>query len=97
MPEKTEWEIVDGPDGPSQQETRQSPPTPQQMMRNMLGKWWRWKIAGFILAAGVALVFFLTVTSAVVLVLVAAGIVSIGVGRVRQWLRRPGSSIREKR
>lgn len=95
MPEKTEWEIVDTPS----EETRQSspPPTPQQMMQNMLGKWWRWKIAGFIFAAGLALVFFLTVTSVAILVLVAAGIVSIGVGRVRQWLRRPGSAIREKR
>lgn len=92
MTEKTEWEIVDADASP--QDTRQ---TLHQLMKNMLGTWWRWKVAGVAIAAGAALMFFLTVTAIFILGVMAAAIVSIGVGKLRQWFRaRPGSAVRER-
>jgi hypothetical protein len=93
MTEKTEWEIVDG-DVPPQDR----PQTLQQLMKNLLGPWWRWKVAGLATVAGVAMVFFLTVTAVFVLGLMAVAIVALCVAKVRQWMRRrPGSAIRERR
>lgn len=92
MTEKTEWEVVDA-DAPPQ-DTRQ---TLQQLMKNMLGPWWRWKVAGVVIAAGAALMFFLTVTAIFILGVMAAAIISIGIGKVRQWLcARPGSAVRRR-
>ena len=91
MTEKPEWEVVDAPP----QDTRQ---TLQQLLKNMLGPWWRWKIAGLVVAAGAALIFFLTVTAVFVLGVMAVAVVSIGVAKIRQWLRsKPGSAVRERR
>jgi hypothetical protein len=93
MTEKTEWEVVDG-DAPPQ-DRRQ---TLQQLMKNLLGPWWRWKIAGLATVAGMALIFFLTVTAVFVLGLMAVALFSVGVAKVRQWMhRRAGSAVRERR
>lgn len=92
MTEKTEWEIVDAP---AQDAPRQTPP---QFLKHMLGPWWRWKIAGLVVAAGAALMFFLTIAAVFILGVMVVAVLSIGVGKVRQWLRaRPGSAVREKR
>ena len=91
MTEKPEWEIVDA----APQDARQ---TAQQLLKNMLGPWWRWKIAGLVIAAGAALMFFLTISAVFILGVMVVAVLSIGAGKVRQWLRaRPGSSIRERR
>jgi hypothetical protein len=92
MSNKTEWEVVDAEVPP--QDTRQ---TLQQLMKSMLGPWWRWKIAGLFVAAGALLIFFLTVSAIFVLGIMAVALLSIGVNKVRQWVRaRPGTAIRER-
>lgn len=81
MAEKTEWEVVDA----APQETRQSTP---DMMQTLLGPWWRWKIAGAIAIAGGFLVLFATLAGLIVLAMSAGALVLIGIGKLRQWLRR---------
>jgi uncharacterized membrane protein HdeD (DUF308 family) len=96
MTEKTEWEVVDEGEAP-RRPRQDAPQTLQQLMKTLLGPWWRWKIGGLAAAAGIALAFFLTVTAVFVLVLLAGALVSLGVAKVRQWLRRrPGSAIRKR-
>lgn len=90
MADQTEWEVVDAPP----QDNRQ---TPQQMLKHLLGPWWRWKIAAAVIVLGVAMVFFLSVAAVFVIGLVTAAIISIGVARVRLWMRRrPGTTLRRK-
>ncbi len=92
MTENTEWEVVDN-DAPPQ-DRRQ---TLQQLIKNILGPWWRWKIAGLVAIAGVAMVFFLTVAAVFVLGLMAVLIVSLCIAKVRQWMRRrSGTAVRER-
>jgi hypothetical protein len=91
MTEKTEWEVVDGPP----QDRR---PNLQQLMKNLLGPWWRWKIAGLLVVAGVTLIFFLTFAAVFVLGVMAVAIMAIVAGKIRQWTRRrPGSAVRKRR
>lgn len=93
MTEKTEWEVVEG-DAPPQ-DRRQ---TLQQLMKNLLGPWWRWKIAGLATVAGMALIFFLSVAAVFILGFMAFAIVALCIAKIRQWMRRrPGSSVRERR
>lgn len=91
MTEKTEWEVVDAPS----QDRR---PSLQQLLRNLLGRWWRWKIAGVAVVLGLALTFFLTVAAVFVVGLVTVALISLVVAKLRLWLRsRPGTAIRERR
>lgn len=92
MTEKTEWEVVDN-DAP-RQERRQ---TLQQLMKNLLGPWWRWKVAGLATVAGVAMMFFLTVAAVFILGLMVMGIVALCATKLRQWMRRrSGFAVRER-
>ncbi len=85
MTEKTEWEVVDEVRDKARTEPRQ---TIQDLMKTLLGPWWRWKLAGTATVAGLAIVFFATLTGMIALLLSAAAIVSIGIGKLRQWWRR---------
>jgi ABC-type phosphate transport system auxiliary subunit len=93
MTEKTEWEVVDG-DAPRQDQRQ----TLQQLMKNWLGPWWRWKVAGLVTIASMALIFLLTVAAVFVLGFMAVAIVSLCILKVRQWMhRRSGTALRERR
>ena len=86
--EQTEWEVVEGA-GPqaSPKATRAA------MMRAMLGRWWRWKIAGLIIAGCIILALVAALASVFFVVGVAVVLVSLVVAKVRQMLRQHGSSV----
>jgi hypothetical protein len=93
MTEKTEWEVVDG-DAPRQDQRQ----TLQQLMKNLLGPWWRWKVAGLVTVASMALILLLTVAAVFVLGFMAVAIASLCILKVRQWMhRRSGNALRERR
>jgi hypothetical protein len=81
MSEKNEWEVIDA-----------MPPNARQsasgFMKGVLGPQWRWKAAGAAIAASLVLLLLAAITSAIVVVMAAGAILSIGIGKLRQWLRR---------
>ncbi|MDB5772882.1 MAG: hypothetical protein JWM42_3256 [Burkholderia sp.] len=81
MTERVEWEVVDGP-APGKKST------PQQLFKNMLGPWWRWKIAAVATVAAVVLVLFVTLAGVVLLSLAAIGILAVALGKFLKWMRR---------
>lgn len=93
MTEKTDWEVIDGPI-PHQRYERHArharQPVPD-FMRTLFGKWWRWKVAGVTLVVGIALAFFAALAGVIVLGVVTAAAVSLGIARIRHWLRGGGS------
>lgn len=81
MTEKTEWEVVDGPSA----NTRQ---TPQGLLKALLGPHWRWKVAGTVIVAGMALMLFAAFASLFLVGLAVVAILSLGIGKLRQVLYR---------
>lgn len=81
MTEKTEWEVIDTP----LPEDRQ---TSQHRMKALLGSWWQWKVLGGVVVAGLALVFFVALTSVIVVAISVGALLLFGIGKIRQWLRR---------
>ena len=61
-------------------------------MQALLGPWWRWKVAGSAALAVLTLIFFVTLTGMVIVVLAAGALIALGVGKLRQWLGRGSSS-----
>lgn len=86
--EQVEWEVVDNV---SQQE--QAKAGRAARMRAMMGPWWRWKIAGLLTVAGLLLTLAAVLASMLVVVGVAAVLLSLAVAKIRQMLRQPGSSV----
>lgn len=90
MIEKTEWEVIDD----SATKARNSGRDPlrearyatQSATEAMLGRWWKWKLAGVAILAMVAFAFFATVIGVASVALVALAILGAGVRKVRQWL-----------
>jgi hypothetical protein len=85
--EKVEWEVVDAPSPESNSHQRQ-PHTHKHLLEALLGRWWRWKIAGVATVAILALVFFFTLASIFILVVPAIAVLSLGISKLGQWLRR---------
>jgi len=88
MTEKTEWEVVDEESQPNDPHAR---PTTQQLLRAVLGPYWRWKLAGFFILTGITLAILAAFVGVIVLVLSAAAIVLFATTRIRRWLQ-PSSS-----
>lgn len=94
MNERVEWEVVDEPSPGHTGNTGNTGnfdnkrPTLQQLLKTVLGRWWRWKIAGVATVAGLAAILFATVAGVILLTMVALGIVSIGIAKFRRWLHR---------
>lgn len=86
--EKNEWEVVEGT-GPqaSPKATRAA------MMRAMLGPWWRWKIAGLVIAGCIILALVAALASMFFVIGVAVLLVTLVVAKIRQMLRQHGSSV----
>jgi hypothetical protein len=96
MPEKTEWEVID--DGAQSDARPNMQPTPQQLLRAMLGPYWRWKIAGFFILAGVVLALLIAFVGAVALTMAAAGFVLFATATIRRWLHRgPNAHLTNRR
>ncbi|OWW22080.1 hypothetical protein [Noviherbaspirillum denitrificans] len=91
MTEKVEWEVVDDPSAKQQQHQQQYQQqfgrrTPGDAMRMMLGRGWKWKIAGTAIVSLVTLAFFATLTGALVLLFAAGTLLAAGVRKFKQWL-----------
>jgi hypothetical protein len=91
MTERVEWEVVDDAPSPGKR------PTIQQLMKTLLGPWWRWKIAGTATVAALAVVLFATLSGIILLLMAAVGIMSIGIARFKRWLRRSDGSLTVRR
>lgn len=81
MTERVEWEVVDGPS--SKQGKRQAA---GEAMRAMLGRGWKWKIAGTAIVSVVTLAFFAMLTGALVLLFAAGTLFTVAVRKLKQWL-----------
>lgn len=87
MTEKTEWEIIDVP-SPQDRQTRQTRQTPRDRMKSLLGPWWRWKVAGVMIAAGLALVMLVALAGMAVIAMTVTALVILGIAKIKRWLRR---------
>ena len=82
MTEKVDWELVDAPSSSDHGKRRAT----REAMHAMLGRWWKWKIAGTAVVTVLTLALFATLTGALVLLFVAGTLLSIGVRKLKQWL-----------
>lgn len=92
MTERVEWEVVDGPS--AQSGKRQAA---GEAMRTLLGRGWKWKIAGTAIVSLVTLALFATLTGALVLLFAAGTLITVAVRKVKQWLlggkRQPDATV----
>lgn len=102
MQEKTEWELVDDTGSASKSQWHsqsgapgQAGPAPglKQLLRAMMGPWWRWKVFGAALFAAIAVVMVAMLTGVFALVAAAGAIVALGIGKLRQWTRRHNGAL----
>jgi hypothetical protein len=96
MKEKVEWEIVDerAPRWDSGAwQSAASGAAPTNLLQAMLGRWWRWKLAGFALVAVVALVLLAVFAGVFVLVALGGVILSLAVAKARRLFGRHGNSL----
>lgn len=90
MTERVEWEVVDGP--PPGGGKRQAA---GEAMHMMLGRGWKWKIAGTAIVSLVTLALFATLTGALVLLFTVGTLLTVAVRKLKQWLvggKRPASA-----
>ena len=80
MTERVEWEVVDAPPAGSHKRAA------RDAMHAMLGRGWKWKIAGTALVTVLTLAIFATLTGALVLLFVAGSLLSVAVRKLKQWL-----------
>jgi hypothetical protein len=80
MAEQVEWEVVDAP------AKRFKRGSAKQAMKSMLGKWWKWKIAGTAVVTLLTLAFFATLTGAAVLLFAAGSLLSAGLRKLKALL-----------
>lgn len=102
MQEKTEWELVDEPGSQSGSQWRSQAGTPnqpgatpglKQLLRTVMGPWWRWKILGAALFTTLAVVMLAMLTGVFALIAAAGAVVAIGIGKLRQWSRRHNGAL----
>ncbi|HJV76238.1 MAG TPA: hypothetical protein VJ654_18605 [Noviherbaspirillum sp.] len=86
MTEKAEWELVDAP-------LPGTRPTLREVLRALLGRHWGWKLFGAAIIASLALTLMLMLTGMAVLLVTATALLSLGIGKLRQWLGRRQRSI----
>ncbi|HEY8605818.1 MAG TPA: hypothetical protein VIM12_01730 [Noviherbaspirillum sp.] len=88
MSDKVEWEVVD--------ETTTKPgaaPEPGPAIKNMLGPWWRLKLAALAALGTIGLVLMVALAGVVVVSVAAVALLSFVIARLAQWMRgdRPGT------
>ena len=84
MTERVEWEVVDTPT--PGKGTRHGAYGTRDAMRALLGRGWKWKIAGTAIVSVLTLAFFATLTGALVLLFTAGTLLSVAVRKLKQWL-----------
>lgn len=86
MNEKTDWELLDGPSPAAKA------PSLQELLRALLGRGWRWKLAGVAVIAGLVLALVvtlaITVAGVAIVLLGTAALLSLVVARLRRWIGR---------
>ncbi|QAU33467.1 hypothetical protein [Janthinobacterium sp. 17J80-10] len=102
MQEKTDWELVDETSSATGSQWRSQAGAPgeagtapgiKQLLRAMMGPWWRWKILGAALFTTLAVVMLAMLTGVFALVAAAGAVVAIGIGKLRQWTRRHNGAL----
>lgn len=86
MTEKAEWELIDAP-------LPGTRPTLREVLKALLGRYWGWKLLGTAILASVVLALMVMLTGMAVLLVTAGAVLSIGIGKLRQWLGRSQRSI----
>jgi len=81
MTERVEWEVVDETSTQGQKRRAAG-----EAMRTILGRGWKWKIAGTAIVSLVTLAFFATLTGALVLLFAAGTLLAALVRKLKQWL-----------
>ena len=82
MTERVEWEVVDAPSSTSRGKRYAT----GEAMRALLGRGWKWKIAGTAVVSALILALFATLTGALVLLFAAGTLVTVGVRKLKHWL-----------
>lgn len=85
MTEKTEWEVVDEPTQAKGSNFKRGKGL-QDLMSGLLGRWWRWKVAGASLVGIVAFAIVATLSIMLVLLMTAGAVLALGIAKIRQWL-----------
>ena len=98
MTEKTEWELVDeaslGAGADAGTTARQAAPLSlRDMMKALLGRYWGWKLLGAAIAASVVITLLVMLTGVAVVLITAGALLSLGIGKLRQWLGRDERSV----
>lgn len=86
MTEKTEWEVVDEPTQAKGSNFKRRKGL-QDLMSGLLGRWWRWKVAGAGLVGIAAFAVVATLSIMLVLLMTAGAALALGVAKIRQWLQ----------
>lgn len=79
MVDKTEWEIVDGPERPQ-------PRSAKELLKIALGPWWKWKLAAGAAVMGAFLVFMITIAGVFIIGAAVLGVSIIIIAKLRQWM-----------
>jgi len=82
MSEKVEWEVVDD----SARKSGQARST-GAAAQALLGPWWRWKLAGMVGLGVIALILVMAAAGVIAIVIALAGLLTLGLARLMQWLR----------
>jgi len=98
MNDKVEWEVVDNEEGRRRNDGHEAygnqppprAPNPQEVLKAMLGPWWRWKLAAIFTIGGIALIIVATVAGILVVTGLAFALLALAIVKLRAWWR--GSS-----
>lgn len=86
---QTEWEVVE----PAASEQASPRATRAAVFKTLLGPWWRWKIAGLIVALAVIAAFVFAMAGVMLVVGVVVVLVSLVIAKVRQLMRQSSNSL----
>ena len=95
MSDKVEWELMDGERsaGWNQAGSRNAPPSLQDAMHALLGRWWRWKIFAGAVTVGLMLALLAMAAGVVVLVAATLAAVALVTAKIRQLLSKSSGTV----
>ncbi|RZI44654.1 hypothetical protein EGT07_04375 [Herbaspirillum sp. HC18] len=89
MTERVEWELVDAPAASGKRHAGQAT---REALHALLGRQWKWKIAGTAIVTLLMVALLATLTGAVVLLFVAGTLLSVGIRKLKAWFGYGGRS-----
>lgn len=89
MTDQVEWELVDAPAASGKRHAGQAT---REALHALLGRQWKWKIAGTAVVTVLILALLATLTGAMVLLFAAGTLLSFGVRKIKTWLGAGRSS-----